>query len=95
MFMNSINKDSDWQDNTEANNFVFVDRFLRNAEAWQKDLGEVQKFSKNLRFEDKVDKLWWRGAPSSDNNTVFAKFGTDRPASTMENIMTEKTNDFH
>ena len=90
MFMNSINKDTDYYDNSEANNFVFVDRFVVNKKDWQKDLSQVQNMSKHLRFEDKVDKLWWRGAPSSDNNTVFAKFGTDRPASTMENIMTEK-----
>ena len=95
MFMNSINKDTDYYDNSEANNFVFVDRFVVNKKDWQKDLSQVQNMSKHLRFEDKVDKLWWRGAPSSDNNTVFAEFGPDRPASTMENIMTEKTNDFH
>jgi hypothetical protein len=41
MFMNSINKDTDYYDNAEANNFVFVDRFMANKKDWQKDLQQV------------------------------------------------------
>jgi hypothetical protein len=41
MFMNSINKDTDYQDNTEANNFVFVDRYMSDTAAWQKDLKQA------------------------------------------------------
>lgn len=32
--MNSINKDTDASDNTEANNFVFVDRFMTMVPIW-------------------------------------------------------------
>ena len=28
MFMNSVNRDADYKDNTEANKFVFVDRYM-------------------------------------------------------------------
>ena len=107
--MNSINKDADYQDNTEANNFVFIDRFMQDVATWQKDLSQVQKMSNHLRFEDKADKLWFRGAPTSDNNTIFGnsiqervyaynafgQYQEDRPASFLENIMSEKTDDFH
>jgi len=65
--------------------------------------------SKHLKFEDKVDKLWFRGAPTSDNNTIFGNtiqeriytnniFGQyvyNRPASFLENVKSEKTDDFH
>ena len=93
--MNSINKDTDYQDNTEANNFVFVDRFMKDVAAWTKDLSQVKNMSEHLRFEDKIDRLWFRGAPTSDNNTIFGNFGPDRPASLLDNIKSEKTDDFH
>lgn len=77
--MNSINKDKDYQDNTEANNFVFVDRYMLNKKEWNKKLEEVKKSNDTIKFEDKIDSLYWRGGPASDNNTVYSKYGMYRP----------------
>ena len=62
--MNSINKDTDASDNTEANNFVIVDRYMSGF-AW--DEAATEKSNTKVKFEDKIDKLYWRGAPSSAN----------------------------
>jgi hypothetical protein len=51
--------------------------------------------SKHLKFDDKADKLWFRGAPTSDNNTIFGQYEADRPAFLLENIKNETTDDFH
>jgi glutamate synthase domain-containing protein 1 len=48
-----------------------------------------------LKFDVKVDKLWFRGGPNGDNNTIFGKYEAERPASLLKDIKSEKTDDFH
>jgi len=36
--MNSLNLDTDYQENSEANKFPFIDRYMRDANAWNETL---------------------------------------------------------
>lgn len=70
--MNSFNKDADYQDNTETNNFALIDRFMLDDKSWNKTLSMLEKSKKSIQWKDKVDKLYWRGTLSSDNNTMYS-----------------------
>ena len=48
--MNSINRDADYQDNTEANKFVLVDRYMLDNMTLE-NFGEVLNVTKNITFD--------------------------------------------
>ena len=73
MFMNSPNKDPDFQENNEVNKFAFTDRFMLDLQGWDKTLKEMDKFQ--VPWKDKKEVVWWRGSASSENQTYF---GTDQ-----------------
>ena len=50
MFMNSVNRDADYKDNTEANKFVLVERYMLDNTTYT-NFGEVNNITKNITFD--------------------------------------------
>jgi hypothetical protein len=67
MFMNSPNKDKSDPQNNEYGKFPIVDRYMSNARDWATTLGEIEKTQKTVKWENKQDKIYWRGSTSGMN----------------------------
>jgi hypothetical protein len=42
MFMNSPNKDADYQENNEVNKFPYIDRYMLDFNSWGETLTEIE-----------------------------------------------------
>ena len=65
--MNSPNKDPIQPDNNEANKFPIVDRYMLNYGDWLKTIADVKKAESKIKWEDRQDKIYWRGSMSGMN----------------------------
>jgi hypothetical protein len=67
MFMNSPNMDKDSKDNNEANKFPIIDRYMLVYKDWIGTLAQVDGSKKYISWEEKKDKIYWRGSTSGMN----------------------------
>lgn len=67
MFMNSPNHDKADPDNNEASKFAVVDRYMLNQNQWDQTLEEIDRTQEKVKWEDKKEKVYWRGSTSGMN----------------------------
>lgn len=93
--MNSPNKDQEASDNNEANKLPLVDRYMLNYGDWLKTMSDVKKAEDKTKWEDRKDKIYWRGSAAGMNQTIFGSNINNVPCDKMaEVLLNEKpTND--
>ena len=69
MFMNSVNYDLDYKENSEYKKFMFVDRYMLDENSWKSILRELQEDT--TEYQSKKEVLYFRGSDSSINETYF------------------------
>jgi hypothetical protein len=66
---------------------------MLDLKSWNKTLATVGKSRQTINWEDKSEMMYWRGTISSDNNTIYSEYKSDRPNEIFHELLHEETND--